>query len=150
MDDDFRKIKIVPDHFEVSTSGEDPQSNTPTEPSRIDSSSRIGCRHWAGRKLRSAAFMLNLFSLRGLPWVSGTGGQEKVELTAAELESLRSGLADLEEREAYLKAQLEHVDEILRSARLSGYLYIRTVVNFTYLPSCFLIHTAETLHTLMS
>jgi hypothetical protein len=33
----------------------------------------------------------------------------------------------MEEREAYLKAQLEHVDEVLRSARLSGYLFIRSV-----------------------
>lgn len=70
--------------------------------------------------------MLNLFSLRGLPWGSDADGQEKVELSATELGSLRSELADLEEREAHLKAQLEHVDEILRSARLSGYLYIRT------------------------
>ncbi|ESQ54952.1 hypothetical protein EUTSA_v10026064mg [Eutrema salsugineum] len=68
--------------------------------------------------------MLNLFTLRRLPWVSD--GQEKVELSAAELESLRSELSDLEEREAYLKAQLEHVDEVLRSARLSGYLFIRS------------------------
>jgi hypothetical protein len=47
--------------------------------------------------------MLNLFTLRRLPWVSD--GQEKVELSAAELESLRSELSDMEEREAYLKAQ---------------------------------------------
>ena len=77
--------------------------------------------------------MLNLFSLRRLPWVSD--GQEKVlflltppflvffcfvsldyflliiiligqvELSAAELESLRSELSELEERESYLKAQ---------------------------------------------
>ena len=77
----------------------------------------------------------------------------QVELSAAELESLRSELSELAEREAYLKAQyshilsrtvplilisnliscllslrrLEHVDEVLRSARLSGYLFIRSV-----------------------
>ncbi|MED6183176.1 hypothetical protein PIB30_035596 [Stylosanthes scabra] len=73
-----------------------------------------------------AASMLRLFSLRGLPWGLGNGGQEKVELTAAEVESLRSELADMEEREAQLKAQLENIDEILRSSRLSGYLYIRS------------------------
>ncbi|CAN1778739.1 hypothetical protein LINPERHAP1_LOCUS14484 [Linum perenne] len=50
----------------------------------------------------------------------------QVQITMAELESLRSELSDLEERETYLKAQLEHVDEILRSARLSGYLFIRS------------------------
>ncbi|XP_039036389.1 uncharacterized protein LOC120173235 [Hibiscus syriacus] len=75
--------------------------------------------------------MLNLFSLRGLPW-SDADGQEKIQLAAAELESLRSELADIEEREGYLKAQLEHIDEILRSASLSGYLYIRT--RWTALP----------------
>ncbi|MCI17080.1 pleckstrin-like (PH) domain protein, partial [Trifolium medium] len=48
--------------------------------------------------------MLNLFTLRKLSWGSDNGGQEKVELTAAELESLRSELADLEEKEAHLKA----------------------------------------------
>lgn len=70
--------------------------------------------------------MLNLFSIRSLTWGSGSDCPEKVELTAAELGSLRSELADLEEREAHMKARLEHIDEILRSARLSGYLYIRT------------------------
>ncbi|XP_059662207.1 nucleoside diphosphate kinase 4, chloroplastic-like [Cornus florida] len=70
--------------------------------------------------------MLKLFSLPGLPWGSGTDNEEKVVLTAAEVESLRSELAHLEEREAHLKAQLEHIDEILRYARLSGYLYIRS------------------------
>lgn len=35
-------------------------------------------RHlWTRRKLK-AAFMLNLFTLRGLPWGSSTGGPEKV------------------------------------------------------------------------
>ncbi|CAJ2650721.1 uncharacterized protein LOC123910063 isoform X1 [Trifolium pratense] len=70
--------------------------------------------------------MMKLFTFRGLPWSPSNGSREKVELTSAEVESLRSELADLEEKEAQLKAQLENIDEILRSARLSGYLYIRT------------------------
>ncbi|KAJ7010482.1 hypothetical protein NC653_001047 [Populus alba x Populus x berolinensis] len=74
---------------------------------------------WSGRKLRSAAFMLNLFNLQRLSWGSSANDQEKVELPVRELESLRSELAYLEERESYLKAQLEHVDEVLRSARFS-------------------------------
>ncbi|XXG61399.1 hypothetical protein AAC387_Pa05g0024 [Persea americana] len=73
----------------------------------------------------SATTMLNLFNLPGLSWVSGGNGGEKVELTSAEVESLRSEIADAEERESHLKAQLEHLDVLLRSARLSGYLYIR-------------------------
>ncbi|KAH9719155.1 nucleoside diphosphate kinase [Citrus sinensis] len=130
MEGNLGKIKVISDHFEVPTPSEDsPQINTPSasQPS-TDSSLRLQLHShsWTRRKLKSAAVMLNMFSLRGLPWVSSSDGQEKVELTATELESLRSELADLEDREAHLKAQLEHVDEILRSARLSGYLYIRT------------------------
>ncbi|WVZ22417.1 hypothetical protein V8G54_000961 [Vigna mungo] len=120
MDDGPPKLKIIPDHFQVPTASlESPESRTSsiTEPGTDQSS----------RKLRTA-FMLNLFSPRRLSWGSSTGGQEKVELTAAEVESLRTELADIEEREAHLKAQLEHIDEVLRSARLSGYLYIRTVL----------------------
>lgn len=75
--------------------------------------------------------MLKLFSLRSLPWLSGADGQEKVGcanmrrlslitsvvraitifkhmqviLSAVEVASLRSEIADAEEREAYLKAQ---------------------------------------------
>ncbi|EOY25037.1 Pleckstrin domain-containing protein isoform 6, partial [Theobroma cacao] len=111
MDDSLGKIKVIPDHFQVSTPSADSlqiRSSPVSQPS-IDNSS----------------------SLRGLPWSSGAG-QEKVQLTAAELESLRSELADIEEREAHLKARLEHIDEILRSARLTGYLYIRT--RWTALP----------------
>lgn len=69
--------------------------------------------------------MLKSLSVRGLRF-SGANGEEKVELSAVELETLRSALANLEEREAHLKAQLEHVDVILRQARLSGYLFIKT------------------------
>ncbi|KAM6557715.1 hypothetical protein CsatB_004734 [Cannabis sativa] len=128
MDDGLGKIKIIQDHFTASESSlESPQSSPSSilRP-RIDNSFRSHSRLSTRRRLKSAAYMLKLFSLRGLPWSSDEDGQRKVELTAAELESLRSELADLEEREAHLKAQLEHVDEVLRSARLSGYLYIRT------------------------
>ncbi|KAJ6326610.1 hypothetical protein OIU78_013660 [Salix suchowensis] len=130
MDDSPGRLNIIPDHFQVSTSGEDsPQTITSsTQQPKIDNSSRSSSHFWFGRKLRSAVFMLNLFSLRRLSWGYSTNGQEKVEL-----ESLRSELACVEEREAHLKAQLQHADEILRSARFSGYLYIRTVLNFSYL-----------------
>ncbi|GAV65765.1 NDK domain-containing protein [Cephalotus follicularis] len=134
MDDGLPKIKVIQDHFQVSSPTDNfLQSKTsPISQPRTENSSRSHCRLWVGRKLRSAAAMLNIFSLRGLPWGSSNDGQEKVEITAAELESLRSELADLEERGAHLKAQLEHVDDILRFARLSGYLYIRA--RWTALP----------------
>ncbi|KAL1222579.1 hypothetical protein V5N11_018947 [Cardamine amara subsp. amara] len=127
MDDGTpRKLNILPDHFSApSTTTEDSLADTPSSSQpKDDISLRSQNQSRTRRKLKRAALMLNLFTLRRLPWVSD--GQEKVELSAVELESLRSELSDLEEREAYLKAQLEHVDEVLRSARLSGYLFIRS------------------------
>ncbi|CAI0441143.1 unnamed protein product [Linum tenue] len=126
MDDRRGKLNIIPDHFQVSTSGEDtPQAETnPVFQPRVDNLARPQSLSWSPRKLKTAASMLRMFSLRGLPWTPD--GQQKVQVTVAELESLRSELVEVEEREAYLKAQLEHVDEILRTARLSGYLYIRS------------------------
>ncbi|KAE9451967.1 hypothetical protein C3L33_16145, partial [Rhododendron williamsianum] len=107
-DDGSRGIKVISDHFEGSASSVDsPQVRTPsTSQPRINNPSR----------------------LRELMWGSGTDGQEKVVLTSAEVQSLRSTVAYLEEREAHLKAQLENVDQILRSAQLSGYLFIRSVL----------------------
>ncbi|KAE8055140.1 hypothetical protein FH972_012001 [Carpinus fangiana] len=131
MDDALGKLKVIPDHFKASTTSVDSHQNrTSSVSQQSDDSWRS--HSWTRKKLRSAAFMLNLFTFKGMAWGSSTNGQEKVELSAAEVESLRSELADVGEREAHLKAQLEHVDEILRSARLSGYLYIRT--RWTALP----------------
>ncbi|KAK8618071.1 hypothetical protein V6N13_115946 [Hibiscus sabdariffa] len=83
-----------------------------------------------------------MFSLRWLPWI-GAVGLQKVQLSAVELESLRTELADIEEREALLKARLEHIDGILRSARLSGYLYIRTVCIFPIFLSSYSVYPAS-------
>ncbi|XP_068305384.1 uncharacterized protein [Pyrus communis] len=128
MDDRLGNIKIIGDHFKASEPNIDSSQDIASSISRPRTDNYPRSRLWSRRKLRSAAYMLklNFFSLRGLPWGSSTDGEEKVELTAVELESLRSELADLEQKEAHLKAQLEHVDEVLRSARLAGYLYIRT------------------------
>ncbi|KAG9448276.1 hypothetical protein H6P81_014404 [Aristolochia fimbriata] len=134
MDDGLGKIKVFPHYFKASPEHTPAQNGIPTESSpvlhqRSGSSSRSDSR-LSGRRLRKAASML--FNVRGLPWGSNTAGGEKVEITSAELESLRSEIIDLEEREALLKAQLEHLDELLRSARLAGYLHIRT--RWTALP----------------
>ncbi|KAF8095561.1 hypothetical protein N665_0330s0043 [Sinapis alba] len=121
------KLTILPDHFSVPTSEASLDDDSPSSSqSRDDPSLRSHSQSQSRtrRKLKRAAFMLNMFTLPRLPWVSD--GQDKVELSAAELESLRSELSELAEREAYLKAQMEHVDEVLRSARLSGYLFIRS------------------------
>ncbi|CAA6671504.1 unnamed protein product [Spirodela intermedia] len=73
-----------------------------------------------------------LFSLRRLSWTSSTVGDHKAALPVTEVESFQLEIADAEEREAHLKAKLDHVDGILRSARLADYLYVRT--RWTELP----------------
>ncbi|KAG5573090.1 hypothetical protein H5410_062856 [Solanum commersonii] len=126
MGDGPRGIEVFEDHFQASTSGEDSmQSPALSKYIGSNDSLRSISRSWTRRKLKGAASMLNMFSLNKLPWMSGTDGQEKVVLTAAEVESLRSELGALEEREAHCKAQLEHIDEVVRAARLSGYLDMR-------------------------
>ncbi|KAK9716672.1 hypothetical protein RND81_06G249600 [Saponaria officinalis] len=141
MGDGPRNIEIIPDYFETSTSAADsPQdrdsgcSVSCEDSSHTSTSGTISEFHSSSfisqqspntsnrKKFRTASFMLRLFSLKGLR----ANGEEKVELSAVELESLRSELKDVEEREAHLKAQMEHLDEILRWARLTGYLYMRT------------------------
>ncbi|KAG6782889.1 hypothetical protein POTOM_012314 [Populus tomentosa] len=104
MDDSPGRLNIIPDHFQFSTTGEDTQTIT------------------------SSTQQPKLIIHPGCHGVLAP----MVELSVVELEALRSELAYLEEREAHLKAQLQHVDVILRSARFSGYLYIRT--RWTALP----------------
>ncbi|KAL6501770.1 hypothetical protein OROGR_026903 [Orobanche gracilis] len=121
MGDGPRGIQVFPEYFLASTSSSD--SPPGLTPSVTDLRSHS---HTRPRRLKSTTSMLNLFNLKGLSWRLSASGQEKVLLRVVEVESLRSEISDLEERKSHYKAQLEHVDEILRSARLSGYLFLRT------------------------
>lgn len=128
MDDIYGKIDVFPEHFQpIKASEGSPQGSN----SRDDHKLRSRSHSWTVRRVIGAASLLNLFSLPRLPWGSGDD-DDKVELTRAEVESLRSEIVDAEDREMHLKAQLEHVDGILRSSRLCGYLYVRT--RWTQLP----------------
>lgn len=75
---------------------------------------------------------MQLLSIPRIRWSSSNEDDDKIELTRAEVESLRSEIADADERESQLKARLENIDEVLRYARLSGYLHIRS--RWTQLP----------------
>ncbi|KAG5563454.1 hypothetical protein RHGRI_006021 [Rhododendron griersonianum] len=114
-DDGSRGIKVISDHFEGSASSVDsPQVRTPsTSQPRINNPSSWFC-----------LFCISIAPIA----IRGLGKNLEVVLTSAEVQSLRSTVAYLEEREAHLKAQLENVDQILRSAQLSGYLFIRSVL----------------------
>lgn len=128
MGDGPRGIEIYPDHFQASTSGEETPKTRSSSISRTknDFEHSSSSRLWARRRLKTAASILNLLSPRKLSWGSDANEQEKVVLSSTELKTLQSELVDLEEREAHSRAQLEHIDEILRSCHLSGYLHMRT------------------------
>ncbi|XP_031504799.1 uncharacterized protein LOC116267284 isoform X3 [Nymphaea colorata] len=112
-DDSLGGSRVIQEYF-----------GTPESSANIPSSENF----WVKKRLFRPSSLRKMFSLPRIPWISGSENDEKVELTKAEIESIRLEIATAEEREAHLKAQLEHVDEILRSARLAGYLYTRTVI----------------------
>ncbi|KAL4570666.1 hypothetical protein LXL04_026326 [Taraxacum kok-saghyz] len=124
MGDGPRGIEIFPDHFTPSTS----DVETPLTRSSSSSHTKNEFEHssssrlWARRRLKSAASILHLCSLS---WGNDTDDEDKVVLSVKEVQSLQSELSNMEEREALLRAQLEHIDEILRSAYLSSYLNMR-------------------------
>ncbi|XP_078429141.1 uncharacterized protein LOC144701255 [Wolffia australiana] len=76
--------------------------------------------------------LLKMFNLRKLSWKSSTVGESKTPMAASEVESFQLEIANAEEREAYVKAKLDHVDGLLRSAHLAGYLFAR--MRWTELP----------------
>eukprot|EP00252_Welwitschia_mirabilis_P028014 TRINITY_DN9916_c0_g1_i3.p1 TRINITY_DN9916_c0_g1~~TRINITY_DN9916_c0_g1_i3.p1 ORF type:complete len:335 (+),score=62.72 TRINITY_DN9916_c0_g1_i3:228-1232(+) len=77
-------------------------------------------------KTSKTTSLLRLFSVPRVHWKSNIPkGHQNKELEA-EVEALREEIASFDERETKIQAQLEHVDELLRSAKLATYLYIRT------------------------
>ncbi|EMS63054.1 Nucleoside diphosphate kinase IV, chloroplastic/mitochondrial [Triticum urartu] len=89
-------------------------------------------RSWTPKRVKGPASLLQLLSIPRIRWSSSNEDDDKIELTRAQVESLRSEIADADERESQLKARLENIDEVLRYARLSGYLHIRS--RWTQLP----------------
>uniref|UniRef100_A0A0E0L6M5 Nucleoside diphosphate kinase n=1 Tax=Oryza punctata TaxID=4537 RepID=A0A0E0L6M5_ORYPU len=133
MDDVYGRIEVFPQHFLPSQqSMETPADGLSTSKSNLDSPPSSRRRSWTPKRVMGAASLLHLLSLPRIRWSSSTEDDDKIELTRAEVESLRTEIADAEERESQLKARLENIDEVLRYARLSGYLYIRS--RWTQLP----------------
>ncbi|KAF3339751.1 PH domain-containing protein [Carex littledalei] len=129
MDGVHGKVEVFPEHFQSMIDSPDEcisDGNSRTD-SKFRHSNTVSLRSVMG-----AASILNLLNLSRFRWPNSSDEDDKVILTKAEVETLRSEIADAEERETHLKAQLENVDEVLRSARFSGYLYIRT--RWTQLP----------------
>ncbi|XP_052156500.1 uncharacterized protein LOC127774315 [Oryza glaberrima] len=133
MDDVYGRIEVFPQHFLPSQqSMETPADGLSTSKTNLDSPPSSRRRSWTPKRVMGAASLLHLLSLPRIRWSSSTEDDDKIELTRAEVESLRTEIADAEERESQLKARLENIDEVLRYARLSGYLYIRS--RWTQLP----------------
>ncbi|XP_051119116.1 uncharacterized protein LOC127243244 isoform X2 [Andrographis paniculata] len=138
MGDGPRGIQVFPDHFTASVSNEDtirsctPDYATSTSASEDQSSqtlsntdSRSKSHTRARRKFKTAVSLLNMLSLRALSFGLGENDEDKIVLSAVEVKALQSELAALDQRESHCKAQIEHINEILRSAHLSGYLFLR-------------------------
>ncbi|XP_020098980.1 uncharacterized protein LOC109717545 isoform X2 [Ananas comosus] len=129
MDDVYGKVEVFPEHFQPLDQSNDCLN---ASNSRTSHSLRSRSHSWSIRGVMGAASLMNLLTLPRLRWSSSTEEDDKIVLTKAEVEALQCEIADAEERETHLKAQLENLDEVLRSAWLSGYLYIRT--RWTALP----------------
>ncbi|KAH7432998.1 hypothetical protein KP509_07G049800 [Ceratopteris richardii] len=65
-------------------------------------------------------------------WSSASKKHEQAKSSTMEVTSLQDEIHTAEERETALKAKLEHLDDILRTAQLANYLYTR--MRWTPLP----------------
>ncbi|KAJ3685216.1 hypothetical protein LUZ61_014380 [Rhynchospora tenuis] len=124
MDGLYGKVEVFPEHFQPM---KDSSNNCVSDAnSKTDTKLRSHIGSWSVKSVMGAASILNLLNLPRFRWPNSSDEDDKVILTKADVETLRAEIADAEDRETHLKAQLENVDEVLRSARLSGYLYMRT------------------------
>lgn len=132
MDDVYGRIEVFPQHFLPSKESMETADGLSTSKNNPDTSPSSRRRSWTPKRVMGAASLLHLLSLPRIRWSSSNEDDDKIELTRAEVESLRTEISDADDRESQLKARLENIDEVLRHARLSGYLYIRS--RWTQLP----------------
>ncbi|RLN27899.1 uncharacterized protein C2845_PM05G26770 [Panicum miliaceum] len=133
MDDVYGRIEVFPQYFVPSKEAMESPDGLSTSKNNLDTSPSSRGRSWTPKRSKGAVSILRLLSIPRLRWsMSNEDDDKQIELSRAEVESLRTEIADAEERESHLKARLENIDEVLRYARLSGYLYIRS--RWTQLP----------------
>ncbi|KAG0519569.1 hypothetical protein BDA96_09G274800 [Sorghum bicolor] len=126
MDDVHGRIEVFPQYFVPSKEAMETPDGLSTSKNNLDSPPSSRRRSWTPRRVKGAASILNLLSIPRIRWSMSNEDDDKIELSRAEVETLRTEIAEAEERESHLKARLENIDEVLRFARLSGYLYIRS------------------------
>ncbi|WVZ99839.1 hypothetical protein U9M48_045080 [Paspalum notatum var. saurae] len=132
MDDVYGRIEVFPQYFVPSKEAMESPDGLSTSKSNLDTSPSVRGRSWTPKRVKGAASLLHLLSFPRIRWSTGNEDDDKIELSRAEVESLRTEITDADERESHLKARLENIDQVLRYARLSGYLYIRS--RWTQLP----------------
>ncbi|XP_062232356.1 uncharacterized protein LOC133929565 [Phragmites australis] len=132
MDDVYGRIEFFPQHFVPSKESMETPDGLSTSKNNLDTSPSSQRHSLTPKRVKGAASLLHLLSIPRIRWSTSNEDDDKIELTRAEVESLRAEIADADERESHLKARLENIDEVLRYARLSGYLYIRS--RWTQLP----------------
>nr|CAB3464237.1 unnamed protein product [Digitaria exilis] len=132
MDDVYGRIEVFPQYFVPSKEAMESPDGLSTSKNNLDTSPSSQGRSWTPKRAKGAAAIFRLLSIPRLRWSTSNEDDDKIELSRAEVESLRTEIAEAEERKSHLKARLENIDEVLRYARLSGYLYIRS--RWTQLP----------------
>lgn len=98
------------------------------EPIRLQKSSSLV-------PIQNSGSLLSYFKFLSLPrqlWSPTASKHDQQEFTTAEVYSLQEEVLSAEEREASLKAKMDYLDEILRTAQLANYLYTR--IRWTPLP----------------
>ncbi|XP_066362262.1 uncharacterized protein [Miscanthus floridulus] len=126
MDDVYGRVEVFPQYFVPSKEAMETPDGLSTSKNNLDSPPSSHRRSWTPRRVKGAASILHLLSIPRIRWSTSNEDDDKIELSRAEVETLRTEIAEAEERESHLKARLENIDEVLRYARLSGYLYIRS------------------------
>lgn len=121
--DGYERTEGISDHFGTSPTITDIENILFTS-SRLSCSPRSQDALWVRNNKPTSLW--NLFSIPKIPWGSDIAKDDQIKILAAEVESLRGEIASADERETNLHAQLGHLDELLRSTQLAGYLYTRT------------------------
>eukprot|EP00249_Psilotum_nudum_P007113 c20313_g1_i2 orf=470-1486(-) len=141
-----KKLLAINDRADVASSDTlDPNNHLgssfwtpPTTPEKETSDLSLPCSpqhirlgpEVSATSLQSSSSILSsspqrLLSFPKLTSDSETSKDEQIALLVSEVQSLRGEVVHAEEHELTLQSQLDHLDEVLRTAILAGYMYTR-------------------------
>jgi len=107
MDDVYGRIEVFPQYFMPSKEAMESPDGLSTSKNNLDTSPSSRGRSCTPKRAKGAASLLRLLSIPHFRWSTSNEDDDKIELSRAEVESLRTEIADAEERESHLKARYE-------------------------------------------